>query len=246
MQHPRLYWGAETATGPIRHINEDRYRACPIPGWGGVFAVFDGMGGMVAASMHADLALEELVHHLRSTPESERFTEAALRGAIQAADAALHDHNGARCTPGSGGTLAVAAIHGYQAWIAWVGDCRIWHLSESTLTARTREHLLVNELVAQGKLSAEEAETSPHRSIMLRALGCGDERFSEPDVGLLALRSGDQLILATDGVWRSLSDEAVRAGLSGSDIQHRAEHLVAAAHAADGRDNAAVIVVQIR
>ncbi|MFT5683313.1 MAG: serine/threonine protein phosphatase PrpC [Myxococcota bacterium] len=245
MEHPRLDWGAASATGPIRHINEDRCRAVPIPGWGGIFAVFDGMGGMVAASMHADLALETLVHHLRSTPDSDRFTEAALRGAIQAAHEAVQHHNVTHNTPGSGGTLAVAMVHGYQMWIAWVGDCRIWKQSGDTLTALTQEHLLINALIAQGKLTPEEAKSSPYSNIVLRALGSGDA-LCQPDVGLFPLSPGDRLLLATDGMWRVLSDEVVSTRLARGGAQEIAERLLTEVHATDGRDNATVIVVTIR
>lgn len=246
MQHPRLHWGSAAATGPVRLLNEDRCRACPIPGWGGIFAVFDGMGGMVSAAMHADLALEALIHHLRCLPDADRFTEAALRGAVQAAHEALRHYNDVHSTPGSGGTLAVAMVHGYQAWIAWVGDCRIWHRSGEALTARTREHLLVNEMIAHGKLTPEEAKTSPYTTIVLRSLGSGDGVLSQPDVGLLALSPGDRLLLSTDGLWRPLPQAVVLEALSHRSAQEAAEQLLAAAHAEDGRDNAAVIVVQIR
>ncbi len=246
MEH--LRWGVASGTGPIRAINEDRCRAVPIPGWGGIFAVFDGAGGMVEASMHADLALEVLIHHLRALPDETRFTGAALRAAVQAADEALRDHNARHLTPSSGGTLALAMIRGHVAWIAWVGDCRIWRWSGGRLAALTREHLLVHQLLAAGRITPEEVATNPYRSIVLRALVGSPGEQSRPDTARVELSPGDTLILATDGLWQPVSQaggEAVAEALRHG-AQRAAEALLAAAHAADGRDNAAVVVVEIR
>src|SRR5690606_24240026 len=108
---------------------------------------------------------------------------------------------------GMGCTLTSALVGDGEVTIGHVGDSRAYRLRDDRLEQLTRDHSLVEELVRQGKLTAEEAEVHPQRSIITRALG------PEPDVEVDAFtfpaRPGDVYLLCSDGLTGMVSDDDI-------------------------------------
>lgn len=199
--------------GKKRQENQDTWRAymnadqteCAI-------VVCDGMGGANAGSTASALAAECYIEHIQSClAQTDRAAPADItRDAAAYANIRLYDR--AFIDPaceGMGTTLVSCLILGSTAAIVNVGDSRAYLLNSSgTLSRITHDHSLVAELVAQGKLTIEEAERHPRKNVITRALGVESEVKS--DVFLLKLSTGDRLLLCTDGLSNLVSESELR------------------------------------
>jgi protein phosphatase len=139
-----------------------------------------------------------------------------------------------------GTTLTGALISSDEVSIVHVGDSRAYLYRDGELRQLTRDHSLVEELRRQGKLTTEEAEEHPQRSIITRALG--PERDVELDVHTHQARSGDVFLLCSDGLTSMLREDQVRKILEESEsLKAAVDRLVEEANRAGGRDNITVV-----
>ena len=149
--------------GRQRQGNEDNYFVrAPL------FVVADGMGGAQAGEVASELAVQ---HFEAGVPDGHDPADAMVE-IIKAANAQIHEQ--ARTDPeraGMGTTVTAAYVSGDTVVVAHVGDSRCYLLRGGDLIRLTRDHSLVHELVARGKLTEEQAETHPQRSVITRALG---------------------------------------------------------------------------
>jgi len=238
-----LAWGA-TERGPVRSVNED---ALVIDTWpdGGLFIAADGMGagGDVPGAVRD--ALEAFRAHYRAEPYARSLLEATLHGAVRAAQASLAAADNRMRAHSVGCALSVLVVTGEVARLAWVGDCRVWRLRRRLLEQLTVDHSLVEMLVAEGKLNAAEARTSPHQNILTRTLSGRGEGPDVVESTLMSVSAGDRFLLASDGVWRALDLMALQSRLAVRpvDLPGAAEAIVTAAMGADGKDNGVAVVV---
>ncbi|MDQ4070760.1 MAG: Stp1/IreP family PP2C-type Ser/Thr phosphatase, partial [Actinomycetota bacterium] len=232
--------GAATDVGQVRQINEDRYLADER-----LFAVADGVGGHQAGEVASQTAVDTL---LKTFEEGEQTTE-GLIAAVEAANHAVWQlAQGSREKRGMGTTLTALALvreNGEeQLALANVGDSRTYLLQQGDLIQLTEDHSLVEELVRDGKLSPDEAQTHPQRSIITRALGMEPE--IEVDSWEIIPFQGDRILLCSDGLTNELSDERIASTLRQlADPQEAARDLVRQARAAGGSDNITVVVVDV-
>src|SRR5437868_7890491 len=156
-------YAAATDTGRKRRRNEDAYVVAPP-----LFAVADGMGGAQAgeiASKVAATVLEDTDSGSLSGPER-------IASLIQEANRRVHERsNSDPATSGMGTTMTVALVESDGVVIGHVGDSRAYLVRDGAIEQITEDHSLVNELLKSGKLSAEEAETHPQRSVITRPVG---------------------------------------------------------------------------
>jgi serine/threonine protein phosphatase PrpC len=229
---------AATDTGLQRPANEDSLLArSPL------FVVADGMGGAQAGEVASKIAVESFHGGLPdgSSPE-EGLAAHAL--AANARIHALSRENAEQA--GMGTTLTAVYVGEQEIAIAHVGDSRAYCLREGELLRLTDDHSLVDELIREGRLTPEEAEDHPQRSIITRALG--PEETVEVDTRSFRARGGDIYLLCSDGL-TSMVPEArlaevlrLRAGAALRDI---GEELIAEANRAGGRDNITVILLRL-
>ena len=153
-----------TDTGRQRRANEDAFFArAPL------FAVADGMGGAQAGEVASHLAVEVLEQGL---PDGAGSVEERLRARVREANARINESAQADdARAGMGTTLTAAYVGEDELTVAHVGDSRLYRLRDGTFERLTDDHSLVEELVRQGKLTPEEADEHPQRSIITRALG---------------------------------------------------------------------------
>ena len=165
---------ARTDTGRERHANEDAYLArAPI------YVVADGMGGAQAGEVAAKIATEAFDSPLRADGNAEEeLASVAAEANRRIFELARSDSS----RSGMGTTLTGALVSGDEVSIVHVGDSRAYLLREGQLRQLTRDHSLVEELRREGRLTSEEAEEHPQRSIITRALG--PEPESEPESAL--------------------------------------------------------------
>jgi len=146
---------------------------------------------------------------------------------------------------GMGTTLvALALLNDGRVAVINIGDSRLYVLHEGELRQVTSDHNLVAELVAEGRLSAEEAEFHPRRNVITRALGVDPE--VPVDLFLLEAEVGDRFLLCSDGLFRELRDEHISSLLRRlADPNEAAHELVNQAKQRGGNDNITVVLVDV-
>jgi serine/threonine protein phosphatase PrpC len=225
-----------TDTGRQRTANEDSYFArSPL------FAVADGMGGAQAGEVASRIAAEAFEPAERKGEAPEAF----LRSIAVQANRQIHSlaqHDASRS--GMGTTLTSALVDGDEVVIAHVGDSRAYRLRDGELKLLTSDHSLVEELRRQGRLTDEQAEEHPQRSIITRALG--PEPEVEVDTMTFPARPGDVYLICSDGLTTMIKEpEVARILNEAPSLDEATERLVEAANVAGGRDNITVIAFQL-
>jgi PPM family protein phosphatase len=224
-------------TGKKRRRNEDSYVVAPP-----LFAVADGMGGAQAgevASKLAAAALEETDPGALSGPEK-------VTSLIQEANRRVYERAHADpTTSGMGTTMTVALVEGAEVTIGHVGDSRAYLVRDGSLEQLTEDHSLVNELLKSGKLTSQEAETHPQRSVITRAVG------TDPDVDvdafIVTAREGDVFLLCSDGLTDMVNDDDILDVVERhhDDLDRATKSLISAANRGGGEDNITVIAFTI-
>src|SRR5690554_2730776 len=145
---------------------------------------------------------------------------------------------------GMGTTVAVLKVEEKRAWVAHVGDSRVYMWRDGKLSRVTRDHSVVEELVSKGTITKEEAGYHPHKNVLTKALGVPGE--VEAEISEIATVKGNRILMCTDGLTSMLSDDEI-AGLISQKTspQKIAELLVQEANNKGGHDNISVIVVFI-
>jgi PPM family protein phosphatase len=221
--------------GRQRQGNEDNYFVrAPL------FVVADGMGGAQAGEVASEIAVEAFDGGLPDGAPAE-----ALATIIRTANRRIHDRSRSDEQHSGMGTTCTAAYVGESdVTVAHVGDSRAYLWRGGDLTRLTRDHSLVGELVARGKLTEEQAEQHPQRSVITRALG--PEADVEVDVEVFGARDGDVYLLCSDGLTSMIHEPGVKPVLERmTSLEDGGRSLIAAANDAGGRDNITVILFRL-
>jgi PPM family protein phosphatase len=235
----RLVFAAATDVGRMRKNNEDSYLSAKP-----VAAVADGMGGHSAGEVASAIAIEELAALGDRGPwENETAATDDLKQAILRANRRIREMAASdRKLNGMGTTLVALLEDGDMVHVANVGDSRGYLLRQGELSQVTVDHSLVQELVDDGRLSPEDAERHPQRSVITRALGIDPE--VEFDLFTYKLQVGDRLLLCSDGLSDVVEPTQIRnVLLRVRSAQKAARQLIAVANEQGGPDNITVIVV---
>ena len=253
-------YAAITHPGKIRKNNEDAYllsaldgdepiinspaRALKVGSPGLLVAVADGMGGAAAGEVAsreglAAVALFLFGHWGRLAPGKVREGElvhALETAVVKASDAVLRYSDDDRTARGMGSTLTAAIIWNGCAYIAQIGDSRAYLLRQGMLYQITEDQTLVNDMVAQGTLTREQARTHPQRNMITQALG--SPQPLRVILSRLTLRRGDRLLCCSDGLHGEVDDARLQQVLAQPLSPHGClEQLVEDALAHGGRDN---------
>ncbi|MGX9346079.1 PP2C family protein-serine/threonine phosphatase [Microbacterium sp. KNMS] len=231
-------WAAVTDRGRKREINQDAVLA-QFP----LFVVADGMGGHIGgeiASASTIAQLQRVVEHGDITPE-------AIEEALQRAVGDIGDHP-ETTDEGTGTTVTGIYLHAdgeEDAWIVLnIGDSRVYLDRDDAIAQITVDHSLVQELVASGRLSPEEAENHPYGNVITRAVGPSESVI--PDYVRLDVRAGDRFVICSDGLTKELTDYGILHFLrQNPDPAAAIEAMLAAALENGGRDNISIIVVDV-
>jgi serine/threonine protein phosphatase PrpC len=225
-----------TDTGRQRNANEDAYFARE-----SLFAVADGMGGAQAGEVASRLAAESF----EPVARGEESPEAYLRAIARTANARIHHLAQADSSrSGMGTTLTAALLEDDEVSFAHVGDSRAYVFRDGELKLLTSDHSLVEELRRQGRLTDEQAEDHPQRSIITRALG--PEREVEVDTMTYRARPGDIYLLCSDGLTTMVREERIAATLAETEsLDDAVSSLVREANEAGGRDNITVVAFRV-
>jgi serine/threonine protein phosphatase PrpC len=215
----------------------------------GVIAIVaDGMGGAAAGALASRLAAEEIYREVVgrwcTDPDasSQRFVQ-RLREALEWANGFVHQQALVHeAYQGMGTTATVAGVLQGVLYLAHVGDSRAYLVREEQAYQMTRDQSLVQELVDAGRMTEEEAERSPHASVLLQALGTKPR--VEVDLVSLELCCGDTVVLCSDGLFRVVRKEEFAALLARSaSAETLCDALVDLANERGAPDNVTVVVL---
>jgi serine/threonine protein phosphatase PrpC len=229
--------GALTDTGRRRPHNEDTF-VCDPP----LFAVADGVGGAQAGEIASRLAAATLEERLPT-----ELGETVLARLLREANGRIFARAADDPTVAGMGTVVTAILVDEAAGtvsIGHVGDSRAYRLREA-LEQLTADHSLVGELVRAGRLSTEEAEQHPHRSVITRAVGT--EPTVEVDTFTVPAEPGDLFLICSDGLTDIVRDEEIEELIRAADRDPdaAAQALVDAANRAGGIDNITAVLFEI-
>ena len=235
----KLKWGAFSDVGMVRQQNEDSFLAEET-----LFVVADGMGGHNAGEVASALAVTTLKAGARlGIDDAEVFREL-----VQQANSAIYTASLDDSTQSGMGTTvtALSIVEGEEprVLVANVGDSRAYLWRSGALSRLSVDHSYVQELVNEGIITPEAARVHPRRNIVTRALGI--DRSVNVDVFTHFVRTGDRIVLCSDGLVDEVADVEIAKVLGQhSDPQETAEALVMVANTNGGRDNTTVIVVDV-
>ena len=224
-----------TDVGKVRKQNED---AAWFDEKQDVYAVADGMGGHLAGEVASAMAIEAVKRMVKA----RRSPDIKAMGEMMAAaheEILRHAQEHPECM-GMGTTLCVLWRARSYAYIAHVGDSRIYRFRDQALERVTQDHSLVEELVHAGLITREQARTHPRRNIITRALGT--EGDNTPDLLVTDVKKGDVFLLCTDGLSGMVEDEAIEKTLREEPLEAAADSLIAKALEAGGRDNVTLVL----
>ncbi len=234
---------ALTDVGRARQMNQDMFYFSqePVGNLPNLFLVADGMGGHQAGDMASRMAVEIFVQACGLNEGHDPIL--VMKDSLELVNARLHeaaleDPNLA----GMGTTLVGAVLTGDTLHVLNVGDSRLYVMDES-IHQITRDHSLVEEMVAQGRMERGSLEYQAKKNVITRAVGVHESVM--PDFYEVVLRPGEKVLLCSDGLTNMVTDDEILT-IVGRDIplKTRAAALVEAANLSGGRDNITVILIE--
>jgi PPM family protein phosphatase len=231
-----LRYAARSDRGLIRGNNQDSVYAGPR-----LLAVADGMGGHAAGDVASKVVIAALEHLDDDAPSGDLLQ--AMRQAVF--DGSEHLREVIRESPqleGMGTTLTAILFAGGRLALCHVGDSRAYLVRDGQLSQITHDDTFVQTLIDDGRITPEEANHHPQRSLLLRALNGQDV---EPDLSMREARAGDRYLLCSDGLSGVVSEETLAEALKDPDPQSTADRLIELALRSGGPDNVTVIVADV-
>jgi serine/threonine protein phosphatase PrpC len=207
--------------------------------------VCDGMGGAAGGEVASRMTVQAVLERMSTDAAAATDPRETLHTAIADANRAVMER--ADRDPGlygMGTTLVALLLRPGLALIAHAGDSRCYLWRGGKLERQTHDHSLVDEQMRLGTMTREEAERSPFRSVITRAIGT--QQTINEEVQELKTEPGDIFLLCSDGLTREVNEEEMARVLSvENDLQAAAQRLVEAANEAGGRDNVTCVLVRV-
>lgn len=238
----RIY--SATDVGQKRKMNQDYVfvSEAPVGNLPNLFVVADGMGGHNAGDFASSHAVQTLVNEIRQ--DADYNPVKVIRHAIETANTeilekALSDEN----LRGMGTTMVVSTIVGQYAYVANIGDSRLYVI-QSQIQQITKDHSLVQEMVRMGELNAEQARNHPDKNIITRALGA--EKTVDIDFFDLKLEHGSTILMCSDGLSNMVEDKKMEEIILNPEmeLEQKGETLVSEANRNGGKDNIAIVLIE--
>src|SRR6266852_1015062 len=242
-----------THVGMKRNHNEDSYLLLPEEG---LVVVADGMGGHASGEIASKIAIEELAEFFKLTGKDQEVTWPfkmdksrgydgnRLSTAIKLANARIFERAGLdQRYNGMGTTIASLYFGGDRAYIAHVGDSRVYRVRDGSFSQLTEDHSLLNDYLKAKKLSAEEIEAFPHKNVIVRALGM--KQTVEVEISDFEPRENDLFLLCSDGLSGMIQATQIQETLlKAGDLEPACDELVELANNAGGHDNITCVLAR--
>jgi protein phosphatase len=245
----RVIGAGWTDIGLQRHVNEDSFAVVQegkeVERQGACYVICDGLGGAQAGEVASRTAVETFVAAWSSRELSAEDTKQRLRLAVHEANAVVYRLSlSLEELSGMGTTLVALVPHAERAYVCNVGDSRCYRLRASVLAQLTEDHTMAADMIRQGLLDPAYARDVSERNILTRAVGTAPR--VEVDVVSDELRAGDRYLLCSDGLWGTVSEADLKAGLTGGSPEETVHRLVDLANTCGGPDNCTAIVVDVQ
>jgi serine/threonine protein phosphatase PrpC len=249
----RIEVAGNTHVGMKRNHNEDNYLVLPDEK---LFCVADGMGGHSSGEIASRIAVEEMSEFFKLTSrdleatwpfkmdKTRNYDENRLATAIKLANVRIFERASAdQKYKGMGTTIVTVHFASNLAYVAHVGDSRVYSFRAGVLKQVTEDHSLLNDYLKAKKLSPEEIEAFPHKNVIVRALGMKDT--VQVDVSRFEPQEGDIFLLCSDGLSGMVPDAQIQEVLSSStELEQACGKLIEMANAAGGNDNVTCILTR--
>ncbi|WP_199455059.1 PP2C family protein-serine/threonine phosphatase [Vibrio owensii] len=228
---------AKTHPGKVRPYNED---ALLEMSEAGLWVVADGMGGHSAGDIASQMLVDRIARHIK---DSKTTNIDELRAVVQQANKEIFDYAQARLEGKTMGTTLVLLFmqDGYFHCL-WVGDSRIYQLREGRFSQKTRDHSQVMDLVEQGLLAFEDAESHPLANVITRAIGVDEIVTIDQISGQLA--DGDQFLLCSDGLSKELTNDEMHKTLYADSVNQAGLALMHSALVRGASDNVTCALIK--
>jgi serine/threonine protein phosphatase PrpC len=251
----RLLVAAKTDTGRVRDHNEDAYLVVDLDtakcsestvefsvgDRGVLLAVSDGMGGAAAGEVASAVSCDALLTEL--SRDEEGSIPDRLRRTVHRASKRVRDESKRPGRSGMGATLTAVLLSDSSAHIAQIGDSRAYLLRGGAIVQVTHDQSYVQMLIDEGVMTPEQAEHSPQKSVLLQAMGQSGEL--RVDLGKLAVRPGDRLLLCSDGLTNAITDQQILKLAMRDEPEAACTALIDAANDAGGPDNITVVLAVV-
>ena len=208
-----------------RFLNEDRIYPSQtdavddIPQVAGLYMVADGSGGADKGDIASKIAIREFAQYINNFPPTNaQITYGYLSAALLRVEEAFHQHIAKHPeSEGMGSTIALVYADHNGVAVGWIGNSRVYHLRGNEIQFQTRDQMVIQDMVAHGKLSPEEAEAQKNNFTQARMIQ-GTAQPTDLDFRFITkeeLEQGDTFFLCTDGVTREISDKEIANLVSG-------------------------------
>jgi serine/threonine protein phosphatase PrpC len=251
----RIEVAGNTHVGMKRNHNEDSFLLLPDEG---LFCVADGMGGHSSGEIASKIAVEEMAEFFKMTSRDQdatwpykmdktrNYDEIRLATGIKLANMRIFEK---ACSEqkfkGMGTTIVTVHFANNLAYVAHVGDSRVYFFRNGSLKQLTEDHSLLNDYLKAKKLSPEEIDAFPHKNVIVRALGMKDT--VQVDVGRVDPLDGDIFLLCSDGLSGMVTDPGIQTILgSTNELENACTQLIDQANAAGGNDNVTCVLARWR
>ena len=238
---------ATSDVGREREINEDYFYISFPDDQVQLFILADGMGGYQGGEIASKLAVSAAKSYIMSNYENTNKEEKEgladlVRNALQYANMIVYEK--AQAMPelsNMGTTMDICIIYQNKAFIAHVGDSRVYRLRKEFFRKITKDHSYVQKLVDEGKITKEESEVHPKKNMLMKAVGCN--AYVEPDVLIKGFLKGDVILMCSDGLTNMVSEEEI-CKIIMENPTDATKLLVQKANDNGGRDNITAIIIR--
>ena len=238
-------WG-KTDSGMVRRQNQDVFKILFDEEKNvAVLVVCDGMGGARAGNVASSLAAESFMHYIGKYVENVgTLSDIAMKmeDAVLIANRVVYEKSVSDEVYYGMGTTLTAAISTIGGEVVVnIGDSRVYHANQGNIVQITKDHSVVEDMIARGDLTRAEARKHPNKHLITRALGTSDEE--RPDVFILSLDAGDYILLCSDGLSNVVADNEILQELqSGGSVRECCEKLVESALVRGAPDNVTAVL----
>lgn len=239
-------WGI-TDKGAVRVQNQDSYYLRSLKDDLALAVVCDGMGGALAGNVASTLAIETASAYFETLSNEELLAATAehMTRAAKLANKAVYRKSGQDTDcHGMGTTMVAAMVSGSKAHILNIGDSRAYHIGGEGIVKVSRDHSVVEDMIYRGELTPEEARQHPQKNLITRCLGVEPE--VQPDLYEIEVKPGDFLLLCTDGLSNTLTDqELLYEALYGGTGESCCKRMLDVALTKGATDNVTAVLFQI-
>ena len=232
--------------GKTREMNQDAYYISESSSEVKLYILADGMGGYKGGEIASKLAIKctksYIENNFKETPKDKDSLIQLVASSMEYANMVVYEKS--KEDPdleGMGTTLEICLVYNNRAFIAHVGDSRIYRIRKEFMRKLTKDHSYVQKLVEDGTITKEEADRHPKKNMLMKALGCN--AFVEPDVTIKGFLKGDTIIICSDGLTNMLTQEEIY-NIATNKFEYAPSDLIEKANKKGGYDNITVIIIR--